>query len=367
MLRILHTESSCGWGGQELRILTESDALAARGHQLCIAAPQATPILERATEMGIEAVALPIREKSVRGWLFARDFLAQRNFDVVNTHSSTDSWLTALAVIGLANRPALVRTRHVSTAVRPGRVNRWLYGRATSRVVTTGEVIRQALIERLQLSPSHVVSIPTGVSSVIYHPPSSDEKILLRRKLGIPSECMVIGTVATLRKLKGVDHLLEAIHRIRSLPIHLVIVGDGPQAESLSAVRRDLGIESLVTMVGRQSNVQEWLQGMDIFALPSLAEGVPQALTQAMLTGLPCVTTDVGGIPELASHLRTAWVCPPSDVAALAHGLEALVVDAALREKLGRAARTHCVATRSVARMADAMELVFHEALHAPR
>lgn len=365
-LRILHTESSWGWGGQELRILTESAALAERGHQLCIAAPPDTPILQRAAQMGLETVALPIRKKNFFGWRAVRGLLRRRAFDVVNTHSSTDSWLVALSVPGLAHQPALVRTRHVSTPVHANAANRWLYGRATRRVVGTGDAVCQALVAQLGLDPAHVVSVPTGVSSEQFRPPQAQEKASLRASFGFADGQTVFGCVATLRMLKGVDYLFRAMQQMQTLPIHLVVVGDGPQMDSLQALRRELGLQGKVTMAGEQANVEQWLQAMDAFVFPSLAEGVPQALAQAMLSALPCVTTDVGGIPELASHLRTAWVCPPRDADALAQGMQALLHDPALGARLGQTAREHCIQTRSVRQMADAMERVF-EAAHGAR
>lgn len=362
-LRILHTESSWGWGGQELRILTESQALAARGHAVCIAAPGQTPILARASDMGLETIALPIRKKNLQGFRAMRRLLRERVFDVVNTHSSTDAWLVALAMLGMHRRPAVVRTRHVSTPVRAGLANRWLFARATNRVVTTGEIVRKALIDQVGLAAEHVISVPTGVDGTLYRPVHNiEEQATLRDRLQIHDGVTVLGTVATLRLLKGMDHLFRAMARLRHLPIHLYVVGDGPQMASLQRLLDELDLRSKVSMVGEQSNVDQWLRAMDVFVFPSLAEGVPQALTQAMLTGLPCVTTDVGGIPELARHLETAWVCPPADPQALADGITTLLDDRTLRERLAAGARRHCLATRSIATMADAMEVVFMDA-----
>jgi glycosyltransferase involved in cell wall biosynthesis len=113
-------------------------------------------------------------------------------------------------------------------------------------------------------------------------------------------------------------------------------------------------------MQGEQADVLPWLRALDIFALPSLAnEGVPQALVQAMLTELPCVTTPVGGIPELAEHDRTALLVPPRDAAALAAAIERLAGDEGLRRELGEAARKHCVEGYSYERMLDRMENIY--------
>jgi glycosyltransferase involved in cell wall biosynthesis len=109
--------------------------------------------------------------------------------------------------------------------------------------------------------------------------------------------------------------------------------------------------------------VVPWLQALDIFALPSYAnEGVPQALLQAMLVGLPCVTTNVGSIAELARDGETALVVPPQDVRALANTLQKLIGDAPLRARLGDAARRHCAERFSYERMLDRMEAIYRAA-----
>src|SRR4029079_11390137 len=113
---------------------------------------------------------------------------------------------------------------------------------------------------------------------------------------------------------------------------------------------------------GNQANVVPWLQALDIFALPSYAnEGVPQALVQAMLVGLPCVTTHAGSIAELAIHENTALVVPPKNIEALRSALARLLDDRALRERLGKAARQHCAERFSYEAMLDRMELIYRQ------
>ena len=105
-----------------------------------------------------------------------------------------------------------------------------------------------------------------------------------------------------------------------------------------------------------------WLQALDVFALPSYAnEGVPQALIQAMLVGLPCVTTSVGGIPELAMHEQTALVVPAQDAKSLGQALQRLLTDPALARRLGDAARAHAAANFSYQRMLDRMEQIYSQ------
>jgi glycosyltransferase involved in cell wall biosynthesis len=142
--------------------------------------------------------------------------------------------------------------------------------------------------------------------------------------------------------------------------IELLVVGDGPMRETLEARIVKLGLQDRVHMQGNQADVLPWLRALDIFVLPSYAnEGVPQALVQAMLVELACVTTSVGGIPELAEHERTALVVPPRDPPALAAAIERLAQDEGLRRELGEAARKHCVEGYSYERMLDRMEAIY--------
>ncbi len=147
---------------------------------------------------------------------------------------------------------------------------------------------------------------------------------------------------------------------------HLVIVGDGPQLEALTAQIAQLGLPDRVHLVGNHPDVVPWLQALDVFVLPSYAnEGVPQALMQAMSCGLPCVTTNVGAISELARDGLTARVVPAKDADAIRLAIVELLADQSLRGSLGTAAREHVVATHGRALMLDRMEALFHKAVEA--
>jgi glycosyltransferase involved in cell wall biosynthesis len=123
-----------------------------------------------------------------------------------------------------------------------------------------------------------------------------------------------------------------------------------------------------VLFAGNQKDVVPWLQSLDVFALPSYAnEGVPQALIQAMLVGLPCVTTNIGSMAELAIDQKTALVVAPENVQALADALRALLADGTLRERLGANARQHCAERFSYETMLTRMEAIYKKAADAHR
>jgi len=361
-MKILHTESSCGWGGQEIRILDEAHGMSARGHDVAIVAPREARIYEAALKRGLRAEPLPIARKDLGGLLAMRRWLQAHPVDVINSHSSTDSWLAALACATLAQAPALVRTRHISAPIPNNLPSRWLYRSATRHIITTGENLRAQLVRDNGLAPERITSIPTGIDAKRFVP---GERNSARRATGLPLDPRLIGIVATLRSWKGHRYMLEALSKLPG-DVGLVIVGDGPQRQNIESRIRELGISDRVWLAGNQRDVLPWLQALDVFALPSYAnEGVPQALVQAMLCGLPCVTTAVGGIGEVARDLETALIVRKEDGVELKRGLERLLGDRGLCARLGAAAREHCAAHCSVQTMLDRMEKVFRDAANA--
>ena len=166
-LAVVHTESSLGWGGQELRILAEAQGLARRGHELTLLCPPEARLYAEAPAWGLRTVALPIAKKRLTGLRALRRWLADNRCDVLSTHSSTDSWLAALSTLG--KRVPMVRTRHISAPVPRNVLSRWLYRRA-ARIVTTGEALKRDLAERTGVPPERIESVPTGADATHYRP-----------------------------------------------------------------------------------------------------------------------------------------------------------------------------------------------------
>ena len=358
-LHIVHTEASQGWGGQEIRILTEAQGMAARGHRITLVAPPTANIYREGRARGLEVVSLPIARKGPGGLMAVRRWLECNRVDVVNTHSSTDTWLAALACRFLDRAPPIVRTRHISAPVPRNIATRWLYRTACRHIVTTGARLRNELIDRNGVDPQRITSVPTGIDTALFVP---GEQRLARQQLDLPVDAEIVGIVATLRSWKGHAYLIDAIAALPGKTVYLLIVGDGPYKGVLKDQISRLELAKNIVMPGNQENVVPWLQAMDVFVLPSYAnEGVPQAVLQAMSCGIPVVATTIGGIPEAVRDHETGIMVPPRDAAALTKALQALLSDGNMRLRYGQAGRRMALEKFGLGLMLDKMEAIFQE------
>jgi glycosyltransferase involved in cell wall biosynthesis len=359
-LSIVHTEASAGWGGQEIRILTEASGMLERGHYVTLVASAETAIAQAAVRRGIPVAALALRKKGLRDLWSMRRWLAENRtrIDVLNAHSSTDSWLTAIACATMRDPPPIVRTRHVSTEINRRAATRWLYARATAHIVTTGEALRDQLATRLRIPRERLTSVPTGIDLTRFVP---GDKQAARRRIGLPQQ-HALGCIATLRDWKGHDYLFEAIalDRRNWNGWAILIVGDGPHRPKLEAHLAALGLGDTVRFVGQQDDVVPWLQALDLVTLPSYGEeGVPQAIMQAMACGIPVVSTPVGAIPEVVDQEITGLLVAPRSAQALALGLARLRDDAQLRARFGAQAQVRALRDFGIGAMLDRMEAIF--------
>jgi glycosyltransferase involved in cell wall biosynthesis len=357
-MKIVHTEASLGFGGQELRIINEADGLKKRGHELTLICPEEAEIYRIGKGRGLDVVAMPVGKKSWAGIIALRNWIKLHRPDVINTHSSTDSWLVALATQFTKNRPAVVRTRHLSVPVSNKISSRWLYTKSCDHLVTTGEKLRKVLVEENAFPLSHMTSVRTGIDLFRFKP---GDKLKVRQELGLNAEDVIVGIVATLRSWKGHGYLIDAFATLPyDAKLKLLIVGDGPQDGALRQKVAELGLDGRVSFVGRQDNVEHWMQAMDIFCLPSYAnEGVPQSLMQSQACGLPAITTLVGSIDEAIVPGQSALIVQPKDVTSLTDALKVLIGDENKRVQMGLAAAKQAAANFSEQTMLDKMEAIF--------
>ncbi len=332
MKTVLHTEASPGLGGQEVRTLNEARWTAERGWRVLLACQPDGRLLERAREAGVETAPIRMRGPLDPVGLAALVRLIRRErVDLVHTHSSIDAWLGGMAA--RLCRVPVVRTRHVSIAIRRGLnpVYRWL----ADRVVTSGEAIRQVVVGA-GAPPERVIAIPAGVNLEEF--PYGRRAPDTARELDLGSP--VIGSVAMFRGSKGHPQLLQAFAQVREKrpSASLLLVGDG--------IRR------------------AWVQQLAQAA--GLAESVvftPQALLQAFATGVPVVASRIGGIPEVVTDEETGLLVESDSVPALAGAIGRVLDDPEAAARRARAARALVEARFSHERAVDRLLQLYGELL----
>lgn len=150
------------------------------------------------------------------------------------------------------------------------------------------------------------------------------------------SSKITIGTIAEFTKNKGLDYLLDAINILKLPNLHLAIVGDGEDKERIEKRLEDENLKENITTCGFVPHAAKYLKAFDIFVLPSLKEGLPYTILEAMNAGVPVVASSVGGIPDLIEHEKSGYLTTPKSSASLAESLGKLVSDEKLRRQFSR-------------------------------
>ncbi|MDP1836052.1 MAG: glycosyltransferase family 4 protein [Chlamydiales bacterium] len=356
-MKILHTESSGGFGGQEIRILREAEGMRDRGHEVIMAVQSGGDLVQAAREAGFLVYEVSFSKKRAMQDLFALVGIIKRhNIDIVNTHSSWDAWLGGVAAKVTGRR--IIRTRHLSTSIRPGINSRLLYRFLADQVVTTCETTANVICRQAGLTVDRCRSIPTGVAENFLPDNAANS---FRQKFKIQSDEIVVGTVCVLRSWKGVQHLLQAAKILEGEPrLRWLIVGDGPAKEFLEHLAESLQLGGKVIFTGYQPDPMSAIAAMDIFALLSTAnEGVSQASLQAALLGKPLVTTDIGGLGEVCIEGQTGYKCPEASPADVAIAIKQLADNPQLRQTFGANARHLALGKFTLKSTLDEMEKVY--------
>ena len=362
VLSVLHTESSCGWGGQELRICLESILQSKQGYSLSLVCDSRSQFEARGTFIGN---ILSIRfSKTLRSLLDLKRCIESVAPDVLISHSSIDSWLAALAQRLWFRQLPLIRIRHVSAPVRSNFWTRWLY-QSPATIVTTSEHIRNKLIDELGLNPDGVVSIPTGVDESLF---SSNESLereaeMIKAKLATKGNLFNVVMVSTLRSWKGHKYVVEALADLPN--VRLLVVGDGPQELALKRLADKLGVLDRVEFFGFQPDVRPYLLASHLFIQPSYAnEGVSQSLLQAAAMGLPIVASDIGGLNEVIRDRYTGILIEPKSSESIKGALQELENSLDFRHQLAAAGKTYVLENYGALKMSERMLEVMQSAVN---
>jgi len=226
-------------------------------------------------------------------------------------------------------------------------------------VIAVSDRLRQRLVHLPGLSDGRVVTIHNGIDADHYFIPEAGDAC--RRELGISGEIDMIGYLGRLAAGKGLETLIQAMPAIlQTRPqVRLLLVGEGPMRDVLIGLAHDIGVSSAVLFTGFRTDVPRLLAALDLFVLPSLTEGLPLSLLEAMAAGKPVVASPVGGVVELIEDEVTGLLVPPSDPAGLALAILRLLQDKDVAERVSRQARFHVADCFTLQRMVQAYDALY--------
>lgn len=364
-LHVLCVLHSLGMGGMEngvVNLLNRADPDRFRFTLALLEKPRA--MLDRVERPGVDVVSIRRRwgnDPLVPAQLYA---LCRRiRPDVVHTRAF--SAIEGLPAARLAGVRGVVHSEHgrdVDEAhrMKPRRAFwRGQMYRFADRVVTVSEELRASILSEVRVQPGKVRCIANGVDLRRFDGRRSRERI--RRELGIPAEARVVGTVGRHDPVKDYPTLLRAFAAVASNApdARLVFCGDGPVNGDLRRLAAELRIADRTVFTGFRDDVPDVLSAMDVFALPSVTEGMSNAVLEAMASRLPTVATRVGGNGELVIHGVTGTLVPCTAPERFADALAPLVADPAASVRMGAAARRRAEERFSLDGMVRAYESMY--------
>ena len=361
--RIAMMLESDGPGGAEMMVFRLSEELRRRGHTVIPVGPVdgvgwlGNHFRRVGLTPEVFRLKRPIDPGCLRGLM---NLFRERRIDAVHSHEFT------MAVYGagaarLLNLPHVI-TMHggfkVTKALRRRIALRWAM-RQSDHTVMVSQATRRQFAKDLGVEESFFTVVPNGV------PHADGDPTRVRAEFGINDGDCVMLAVGTLERHKGHRVLLEALARVNAAgirsPWKLIIAGGrgGDQHDSLLLYVREAKLQERVSIITNRDDIPDLLALADVFVMPSLIEGLPMALLEAMLAGKAIIASRTAGIPEAITDGREGLIVPPSDVDALAAALRALLVDPTRRSALAANASARAQREFTVQVMADRYERLY--------
>jgi glycosyltransferase involved in cell wall biosynthesis len=369
---ILHLRASNFVGGPEKQILR---------HALDAASPEReiwagsfrngltrTEFLRRAEEMGLPTLELSSRRFDLRAILELAQGLRQKRIAIVCTHgykANLVGWaasrLTGCTQIAFV-RGWTAETWRVKLYERLERlVLRW-----TDWVVCVSEALAESLRKRRKDRRAPIV-IPNAALFLAEDVVLPVDRRPIRRALGLCEDAFLVSALGRLSPEKGHRYLLQAASSLVSqVPkLRILLLGEGQERQRLEEQLARSGMQDYVVFAGFKQDVRPWIQACDVVVNPSLAEGLPNVLLEAMALGTPVVATRVGGVPDLVQDRESGLLVPPGDPSALANAVYDLFLDPAAALRFSRNAQAR-VQDYSPARQSQRLLDLYARALQIP-
>ncbi len=348
-IRVLRVLSNLGGGGVQRRLLSllpylnekwEINLLSFKGG-----------ILEEEFRKRVKELLIVRRRSKFDPVCISKiyNYLKKRKIHILHTHTHKPNTTARIAGI-LAGVPIIIAQEH-NLDTWKGILQRFIdvfFAGFTDRIVVVSKAVGEFY---------HSIGIPREKIYLLYNGIEYEKYILreeVKEKAGKKKGELWVGYVGRLHPQKGVEFLIKGFKKVSlSFPqAQLLIIGEGPLKDKLLHIVEEEGIQGRVKFMGRREDLSSLLPLLDILVLPSLREGFPNVILEAMASSLPVIASDTGGVREVVEEGITGYLVPPKDVSALAARIKLLLQDQALREEMGRRGREK-VKKFHISRMAE--------------
>jgi glycosyltransferase involved in cell wall biosynthesis len=344
-------------GGGQRHLLSLARSLDKKRFDVMVGSADGGPFVDAVKKEGLAHTAIPIRKRIDRQTVnFLVPMLKNSGYDIIHTHGGVAGFFGRWAA-RKAQTPVIVHTLHGihylhyrNPAARIFSV--WLerfFSRFTQALIFVSDADRQQGSRHKLAAENRMHTIKNGIDfeAVVSKALSQDEVSTAKKQLSLKEDSPVIGTISRLHRQKGLPFLLEAMRDVgKAFPAaKLVIVGDGPEKESLQHDVSRLSIGNRVIFLGERPDAQQLLSLFDLFVLPSLWEGLPYVLMEAAALKVPVIASLIDGVKEVISHEKTGLLVPSKNSQDLARGIIRLLEEPGYAKKLGRNLHDHCSRT----------------------
>jgi len=265
--------------------------------------------------------------------------IKKQNIQIIHAHNAT-AWFYGTWASILSGVP-LVYTEHDRSFPTPLRLKyfHYFFGRCTTAVVAVSGAVKRNLEKYEHIKNIRVIY--NGIDPDLFKPASTEEKVLKKKQLGLNKNDFVLGNVGRMDYWKNQRILIEILPDLKKISpqINLILVGGGEEEGNLKKLAIKKGVKNDVTFLGQRSEVNQILKAFDIFIFPSLTEGLPLVIIEAMATGLPVVASYVGGIPELIIHGKNGFLVSPTSKKGIKNTIIKLLQNQKLRQNVGKTGR----------------------------
>jgi glycosyltransferase involved in cell wall biosynthesis len=392
-LKVLQIISNLEIGGAQEVVRTLVEHLAASDCEPIVCTFRDGPLRQSIEQLGVKVEVLPDRRYDIVSLPFfvvemiqllrsLTRLVKKYNVEVIQTHLLGSLNFGVLLLRYTTHVRIILWTFHSAHFVlteaqlprykwllKPKRYAHNQLYRLTSRLVSgfiaVSDEVKKNMVEILGPIQDRIVVICNGVDVERYGQPV--DKVSMRSQLGLEATARLIAVVATFREPKGHRYMVEAMAALvpQHPDVHALFVGDGDLREELQTRVERLGLGEHIHFLGNRSDVPELLATSDLFVLPSLWEGLPMALIEAMAAGTPVVATAVSGTVQVMIPGETGLVVPPGNSQMLAKAILELLSDPARAQAMGIAAKQRVQAEFSAQKQADEHLTLYYRLLRS--